>query len=56
MRVRRGVTVAFVVTLVGAATIMVSPITPWASEMAVVGLVLVVPGAAVLIWWLISGS
>lgn len=55
MRVTRRVTLAFVVTLVGAATIMVSPITPWDWTVAVAGLVLLVPSAAVLIWWLLNG-
>ena len=54
MRVSRRVTLAFVATLVGAATIMVSPITPWEGTVAVAGLVLLVPSAALLIRWLIN--
>jgi hypothetical protein len=32
--------------------VVVSPITPGTTAVAVVGLALVVPGVAVLIWWL----
>ena len=50
---RRTPIVALIVTLVGAATIMISPITPWTTVVALHGLALVVSGVAVLIWWLI---
>jgi hypothetical protein len=39
-----------IVTLVGAATVMISPITPWTTVVALHGLALVVSGVAVLIW------
>ncbi len=44
---------AMVVALLGAAAIMVSPITPWATVLAVGGIVLLLPSAAVLVVWLL---
>lgn len=44
---------AMVVALLGAAAIMVSPITPWATVLAVGGTVLLLPSAAVLVVWLL---
>jgi len=49
---RRTLTIAFIVALVGAGTVMLSPITPWPAAVALPGLVLVVPAVIVLIWWL----
>ena len=48
---RRTPTVAFVVALAGAATVMLSPMTPWPTAVALPGLALVVPAVTVLIWW-----
>jgi hypothetical protein len=45
--------IALVVALLGATVVMISPITPWTTAVAVVGLALVVPGVAVLTWWLL---
>ena len=53
---RRTPTVALVVTLLGAVTIMISPITPRTPTVVVCGSVLVVSGLAVLLWWLLRGS
>ena len=53
---RRTATIAFIVTLVGAVTIMISPIASWTAALAFGGLALVVPGMAVLIWWLLGNS
>ena len=50
---RRTPTIAFIVALVGAGTVMLSPITPWPTAVALPGLALVVPAGTVLIWWLI---
>jgi hypothetical protein len=49
---RRTLTIAFIVALVGAGTLMLSPIMPWPTAVALPGLVLVVPAVIVLIWWL----
>ena len=40
---------AMIVALPGAAAIMISPITPWATALAVSGTVLLVPSAVVLL-------
>ena len=45
--------IALVVALLGATVVMISPITPWTTAMAVLGLALVVPGVVVLTWWLL---
>jgi membrane-bound ClpP family serine protease len=45
--------IALVVALLGATVVMISPITPWTTAVAVLGLALVVPGVAVLTWWLL---
>jgi hypothetical protein len=45
--------IALVVALLGATVVMISPITPWPTAVAFLGLALVVPTAAVLIWWLL---
>jgi hypothetical protein len=42
-----------VVAPLGAAAIMVSPITPWATVLVVGGIVLLLPSAAVLVVWLL---
>ena len=47
---------AMVVALLGAAAIMVSPITPWAMVLAVGGIVLLLPSAAALVVWLLRHS
>ena len=44
---------AMVVAPLGAAAIMVSPITPWATVLVVGGIVLLLPSAAVLVVWLL---
>ena len=44
---------ALVVALLGAAAIMISPITPWTTVLAVGGIVLLLPSAAVLVVWLL---
>jgi hypothetical protein len=46
--------VAFVVAVLGAAAIMISPVTPWTLLLAVAGLVLLMPAAIVLIVWIIQ--
>jgi len=46
-------TIALVVALLGATVVMISPITPWTTTVALLGLALVVPGVAVLIRWLL---
>ena len=51
---RRTPTVAFIVALAGAAAVMLSPVTPWPTAVALPGLALVVPAVTVLIWWLKS--
>ena len=43
--------IALVAALLGATVVMISPITPWTTAVAVLGLALVVPGVTVLIWW-----
>ena len=40
---------AMIAALLGAAAIMISPITPWTTALAVSGTVLLVPSAVVLI-------
>ena len=45
--------IALVVALLGATVVMISPITPWTTAMAVLGLALVVLGVVVLTWWLL---
>jgi hypothetical protein len=50
---RRTPTIALIVTLLGAAAVMVSPITPWPAAVALCGAALVVAGVAVLLWWLL---
>ena len=44
---------AMVVALLGAAAIMVSPVTPWATVLAVGGILLLLPSVAVLVVWLL---
>jgi hypothetical protein len=44
---------ALVVALLGAATIMISPITPWTTVLAVGGIVLLLPSATVLVLWIL---
>jgi hypothetical protein len=44
---------ALVVGLLGAAAIMISPITPWATALAVSGTVLFLPSAVVLVVYLL---
>ena len=46
--------VAFVVAVLGATAIMISPVTPWTLFLAVSGLVLLMPAAIVLIVWSIQ--
>ena len=41
------------ITRVRRVVVVISPITPWTTAVAVVGLALVVPGVAFLIWWLL---
>jgi hypothetical protein len=45
-------TLASIVTLLGATAIMISPVTPWTLGLALAGLLLVVPGGTVLVVWL----
>ena len=45
---------AFVVAVLGAAAIMISPVTPWTLFLAVSGLVLLMPAAIVLIVWILQ--
>ena len=42
-----------VVALLGAAAVLISPITPWTMVLAVVGIVLLLPSVAVLVVWLL---
>ena len=44
---------ALVVALLGAATIMISPITPWTTVLAVGGIVLLLASATVLAVWIL---
>jgi hypothetical protein len=44
---------AMVVALLGAAAIMISPITPWTMVLAVVGIGLLLPSGTVLVVWLL---
>jgi hypothetical protein len=46
-------TIALTVSLVGAAAVMISPISSWTTVVALHGLALVVAGLAVLTWWLL---
>jgi hypothetical protein len=46
--------VAFVVAVLGATAIMISPVTPWTLFLAVSGLALLMPAAIVLIVWSIQ--
>ena len=50
---RRTPTIALIVTLLGAAAIMISPITSWTAVVALCGSALVVSGLATLLWWLL---
>jgi uncharacterized membrane protein HdeD (DUF308 family) len=45
--------IALVGALLGATVVMISPITPWTTAATVLGLALVVPGVAILVWWLL---
>ena len=45
--------VALILTLVGAAAIMISPITSWTLPVALAGSALVLWGVAVLVRWLL---
>ena len=47
---------AMVVALLGAAAIMISPITSWTMVLAVVGIVLLLPSGAVLVVWLLRNG
>ena len=49
---RRIPIIASIVMLVGAAAVMISPITSWTATVALHGLALVVLGVSVLLWWL----
>ena len=44
---------ALVVALLGAATIMISPITPWTTALALGGIILLLPSATVLAVWIL---
>jgi hypothetical protein len=44
---------ALAVALLGAATIMISPITPWTTALAVGGIILLLPSATVLAVWIL---
>lgn len=44
---------AMLVALLGAGAVMISPLTPWTTLLAVGGLVLFLPAAVVLIVWLL---
>jgi hypothetical protein len=44
---------ALIVALLGAATIMISPVTPWTMVLAGGGIALLLPSAAVLIVWIL---
>ena len=51
---RRAVPVAVMtVALLGAAAIMISPITFWTMALAIVGIALLLPSAAILVRWLL---
>jgi hypothetical protein len=51
-----GTAAGIVVGALGAAAIMVSPITPWPLDVAVLGLALFVSDMAVLLVWFLSNG
>ena len=44
---------AMVVALLGAAAVMISPITSWTMALAIFGIALLLPSAAILVVWLL---
>ena len=45
--------VAMTVALLGAAAVMISPITSWTMALAIIGIALLLPSAAIAVVWLL---
>ena len=45
--------VAMTVALLGAAAVMISPITSWTVVLAIIGIALFLPSAAIVVVWLL---